>query len=162
MRGFEIYNKYNSLNTVEASFSFQVTALNVFIWHTNQTNNKYIPDFFGRKFGGKKSIYIMVESITTNNTCPDDGTILYKIRHQDNRSTKRVGFHNRPLAFGFFEQGFFHKYLSDCTLLFYLLKVVLVIEIVKLSLIFIQDCIQYKFLHEILSRVVVFGVQLKY
>ena len=86
----------------------------------------------------------------------------HKIRHQDNRSTKRVGFHNRPLAFGLFGQDFFHKYLSDCTLLFYLLKVVLVIEIVKLSLIFIQDCIQYKFLHEILSRVVVFGVQLKY
>ena len=159
MRGFEIYNKYNSLNTVEACFSFQVTALNVFIWHTNQTNNKYIPDLFGRKFGKKKvNLHGRIYN-TTHNTCPDDGT------RSDTRITapqKRVGFHNRPLAFGLFEQGFFHKYLSDCTLLFYLLKVVLVIEIVKLSLIFIQDCIQYKFLHEILSRVVVFGVQLKY
>ena len=120
--------------------------------------------FFWQKIWEEKSHFTSwyLESITTHNTCPDDGTILYKIRHQDNRSTKRVGFHNRPLAFGLIEQGFFHKYLSDCTLLFYLLKVVLVIEIVKLSLIFIQDCIQYKFLHEILSRVVVFGVQLKY
>ena len=119
------------------------------------------------KFGKKKvNLHGRIYN-TKHNTCPDDGTHnplqeVSVIRHQDNRFTKRVGFHNRPLAFGLFRQDFFHKYLSDCTLLFYLLKVVLVIEIVKLSLIFIQDCIQYKFLHEILSRVVVFGVQLKY
>ena len=74
VRGFEIYNKYNSLNTVEACFSFQVTALNVFIWHTNQTNNKYIPDLFGRKFGKKKiNLHGRIYN-TTHNTCPDDGT----------------------------------------------------------------------------------------